>query len=492
MRKRHLVLVIMILFMNISFAEEHRGKTNIDNPLSVFFSSLYNNPATKRYLYRSSFWDINTAFRLDKGSTIVQNGDKTSTFLINTHSYLKRDDKLFYGDLQFKKGKRKNVLWCESSDYELLDPYVLADSDGDIMNLEEYFFLGGLSKQVGSLNYGLEASYRARYEYRLVDPRPRNIVSQFNIKLGGAIDLFEYNILGVDICYGKYSQQNEIKLFKNDAKQKIYHMKGFGYYDMMFSKVYGELKVYHDIQSWSGSVQYFSKGREGVFAQVSFKKSVLEQDLDKFNDINIFQLKTNILKTEVGYSLDNYLFTKIYARLNTRSGFENIYENISFNNYRFTTVYNNYKSFVCELGNSYLFLFDDKKQNIGIDISYLRDKREYISSHSLQDISSVNSIVTYGIRKSSFSTDLFIGYSKNLSSKINLNDNMMAPMVKDEMLLPNYDYLSSDKILAGFNANYKCKLSIDKTLFFRGDYKMEYRCSDSLYSNVMIAAGILF
>jgi len=492
MRKRLLVIVILIMCFNIGFADDYRGKVNINDPISVFFSSLYNNPATRKYLYRKSFWEVNTSFKFDKGNTIVQNGDKSSAFLINTHSYLRKADKLFYGDLQFKKGKRDNVLWSESSDYELLGPYVLADLDGGDMNFEEYFFLGGISKQVGGISYGLEASYRARYEYRLVDPRPRNIVSQFRIKLGSAIDLFESSILGMDICYEKYSQQNSIKLFKRDAKQKIFHMKGFGYYDIMFSKVYGELMVYHDIQSWSGSMQYFSKDREGLFTQLSFKKSTLEQDLDKFNDINIFQLKTNRLKADIGYSFGKSLLTKIHARLNTRSGFENIYENISFNNYRRTTVYNNYRSFVCELGNSYLFLFYDKKQNIGIDISYLRDKREYISSRSLMDISSLNSMISYGFSKVTFSTDFYVGYSKNLSSRINLNDMMMAPMVKEEMLIPNYEYLTSDKFLIGGSVNYKYMFSVDKALFIRGDYKMEYRRTNSLYSNVVITTGILF
>ena len=108
------------------------------------------------------------------------------------------------------------------------------------------------------------------------------------------------------------------------------------------------------------------------------------------------------------------------------------------------------------------------------------------------DISSLNSMISYGFSKVTFSTDFYVGYSKNLSSRINLNDMMMAPMVKEEMLIPNYEYLTSDKFLIGGSVNYKYMFSVDKALFIRGDYKMEYRRTNSLYSNVVITTGILF
>jgi len=219
---------------------------------------------------------------------------------------------------------------------------------------------------------------------------------------------------------------------------------------------------------------------------------MLEQDLNAFNDINTLQLEIYDVGVDVGYSLSSNFLTKLYGKLYCRNGYENIYENLSFNKYRLTTVYNNYKSKHFELTNSYLFLFNKKEQNIQFEVSYNKIKQEYRSTHMFQKISSLDVTISYGINKNNFSTNIYMGYSKNLESDIRLADDVLTPKVKEEALLPNYLYLSSDKIHAGLNASYQYRISSDKSLFFRGDCKLEHIKNRELSKNLVFTTGLTF
>jgi len=492
MRKFLFVIAIMILFTSFASADGYTEKLKVKGSLTQFSSFIFKNPATKKYLYKESFWEINSKYKFDNKSVIVQDGDKSSAYLFNTHSYLKKSDKLYYGDLRYRTGKKYNVKWCESSDYKRLSPYVIADSIGGDMNFEEYYFHGGFSKDNGSINYGFEAFYRAKYEYRLVNPRPKNIVSEYGLVMGLSFDLLDKHVLGFDLRYSNYKQDNEIKMFKNGEMQRFFIMKGLGYYNLSFSKSYRKLQVFHDIESLSASMQFFSKERDGLFANLSYKQSTLDQYLGDFNDLNMSQLRTYYIGADIGYSFNTNLYSKIYSSIENHSGYENVHEHLNSINYRLVTVYNNYKSMETVLGNSYLFFFDNKEQNMTIDFSYKKSKQEYRSTKSFQDISNIKAMISYGVCKKSFFTEVFLGYSKNISSELILADKMFVPNIKDEMILPNYKYLSSNKLLAGLTVNYNYRISIDKSLFFKGDYKMEYVENNDLYTNIELTAGIRF
>lgn len=96
------------------------------------------------------------------------------------------DASRIWGNAYYHNGERKNVQWNESADYELIYPYVMADTIGGDIKSETYFFEGGYAASHGRWTFGGEFSYRALLEYRDVDPRPRNSIADLQGKAGAS------------------------------------------------------------------------------------------------------------------------------------------------------------------------------------------------------------------------------------------------------------------------------------------------------------------
>jgi len=472
-------------------AQQHTRFISERSPSSVFFSSAYNNPATKQYFLDASYWKISSGVANNALKSKVQNGDEISKFIFNTESFLLKEKTLFYGNILYENGKKRNVKWSESSDYELLYPCVMADSLGGDFAFEEYYFKGGFSKQMNKLSLGIEAYYRANYQFRDVDPRPRNIVSDYEIKLGASSFIGDKYILGFDLKLGSYTQNNSINMFRQDAKEKFYMMSGFGLYDKMFSKTYGNIQSYYDIKKTGLSFQFLPKDKYGFYAQASYCIANMKQDISGFNDVNIAGSKTNFLYTEIGYKTDSdYQFLFFYKRKDKLAS-QNIYSEMNFNSFKLITKYKKFSSDNISLGTSHLLDFKDGK-SLALDVLYNRDVMKFASYNSLQDISKLESLVKVYIFNAAFNLELNVGYSKNLSSELKVNTEMMAENAYEEMLKPNFYYLSDDKFMTGFVAEYFYKIKDKTSLFTRLNCKVEKYKRYSWESSVRILLGVKF
>lgn len=97
-----------------------------------------------------------------------------------------------WADARYVRGNRRNVCWNSTADYLLLYPCITADSAGGNLSTEEYAFGGGYVHRVGRFDLAIRGDYRAGQEYRQVDPRPHNVVSDFTIKLGVGMQFPQY------------------------------------------------------------------------------------------------------------------------------------------------------------------------------------------------------------------------------------------------------------------------------------------------------------
>ena len=114
-------------------------------------------------------------------------------------SWIKLSDRTrLWGNARYTTGKETGVVWNETADFELLYPYVMADSFGGDLSLQEYAFTGGYSGRAGKFTWGIEGSYRAALEYRNRDPRPKNIVSDLDFAGGGSVRLGKY-VVGISV-----------------------------------------------------------------------------------------------------------------------------------------------------------------------------------------------------------------------------------------------------------------------------------------------------
>lgn len=134
------------------------------------------------------------------------------------------------GGATYRRGVRRNVRWNSSSDYRVVYPYVMADSLGGDMQTETYSFYGKYARRTGSgFVFGLEGNYRALHEYRTVDPRPRNITSDFGVNLTGGMPLGERYVADLSASYRRYHQQQSVEYINNlGAKAPQLHLTGLG------------------------------------------------------------------------------------------------------------------------------------------------------------------------------------------------------------------------------------------------------------------------
>ena len=132
-----------------------------------------------------------------------------------------------WGEASYINGRRYNVRWCETSDFELVYPYVMADDRGGDLHYEQYMLHGGYSRRWHHLLYGFTLGYRALSEYRQRDPRPNNTVAD----LAGSLSFgysWERYAAALSFEAGKYKQTNELVYFNDLGAQKEYHLTGIG------------------------------------------------------------------------------------------------------------------------------------------------------------------------------------------------------------------------------------------------------------------------
>ena len=77
----------------------------------------------------------------EKNAVMTQNGDGLSLgeFRATSLKMLDRGDAV-EGGVSYQRGVKKNVLWNTTSDFELLYPYVMADTVGGNLQTEQYSF----------------------------------------------------------------------------------------------------------------------------------------------------------------------------------------------------------------------------------------------------------------------------------------------------------------------------------------------------------------
>lgn len=137
-----------------------------------------------------------------------------------------------WGKAQYLSNKIQGQYKNLTSDYERLYPYVTGDTlpTRDISG-ETYYLSGGYAQDQGKYTWGINASSRNLQEYRQVDPRPRNRVSDINLVAGLAWKLPQQYTLGLSGEYNIYKQAQTIS-FLADERRKInsalYHYSGLG------------------------------------------------------------------------------------------------------------------------------------------------------------------------------------------------------------------------------------------------------------------------
>ena len=189
------------------------------------------NTASRLFARRHSLTEVEARFnwRQESSAVLEPLGDAAMTGEFNVRSHVVLNDRsAAVAGADYYNGVKRNVRWNSVSDYELLAPYVMADSLGGDLRTSQYSFYGGYAMRRRRFNWGAGAGYRALHEYRQTDPRPRSVVSDFRLDLSAGC-LFDRYRLNADVSLRLYRQFQEVS-FMNErgANTSELHFTGLG------------------------------------------------------------------------------------------------------------------------------------------------------------------------------------------------------------------------------------------------------------------------
>ncbi len=225
------------------------------------------------------------------------------------------------GRVNYTRALKRNVLFNETADYELLEPYVLIDTiSGDVQH-EQYLFSGAYTNKRDHLVWTLAGSYKATHEYRTADPRPWDISS--DLYASGSLGWTFGN--GYILAYGgyrKYYQRQDVTFMSTlGANTALFHATGLGtdYYRFRSTGIFA-------------ATRYIGHGaRSGLMAQLgpintglSYEYLEVTRHLSNQNEAPLGTLATSGLHAFANIKASDVLAFSITYSLAGKDGMENI------------------------------------------------------------------------------------------------------------------------------------------------------------------------
>ncbi len=292
---------------------------------SHFIDQIFENPAIKQYEQTYSYSSVGVGwdYRHDDEVVSTQEGRGSDRWIFNADTYMKYKNSTLWGNAYYNNGHIRDMLWNETSDINLVYPYVMADAVGGDMNMERYSFSGGYSMHSGIISWGGFISYTAGLYYRNVDPRPRNITSSLYASLGIGMELLEKYVGAVSVTANKYKQTNDIEFKSEMGVSTIYHMTGLGndYYRFMGVGY----SPYYNGRSYGASLDAYPLSGYGLSATVRFNRFTFDNILSDMNNLPMAHVGENKLSAQVGFRLQSGLSLKYDILYVHRDGTENIF-----------------------------------------------------------------------------------------------------------------------------------------------------------------------
>lgn len=203
-------------------------------PLATLDASAYeSSPAAMLYRYPVSYSTLRLQgdLRSESRPILQPEGDGALVGTFRADSYLRLDERsVVTAGAFYERGCTDNVRWNSTADYRLLRPFVLADSVGGDLSTEEYAFRGAYVRRDGRINYGIGIDYRARHEFRQVDPRPHNIVNDLTGTIGAGFST-DRSLIALTARGRIYKQSQEVGFFDERGANTVeFLMTGLGNY----------------------------------------------------------------------------------------------------------------------------------------------------------------------------------------------------------------------------------------------------------------------
>lgn len=467
-----------------------------------FITVPYLNSALQYYSPFHSFSSVQASWENEYQSRplIGEKGQGWNGFNVSADSYLRLSPKSsIWGKALYSNGIRRNVQWNESSDYDLLYPYIAADTIGGDMKTETYFFRGGYAALCGRWTFGGEFSYRALQEFRDIDPRPDNKVADIYGKAGISYRLNIPYSLAVSIEGHKYKQSGNIQYYNEKGVSKTYHLIGLGSSYTRFDGTRTSVK--YEGYAYGAGINLLPVDKDGGWGYaLNYLHSYYEKMLPNVDQISLNYLNIDDIRSELSWSITSphyYAAIKADAVYSIRNGSENIYGDAVNNIYPLISSTTPFRgdSICFSLSGCYERVETEKwRWGILPSIGYFSINQEYSLPvkkmyYSLMDFSlSLTSTLKWN--KDILYIALDGIYSKQMDALLNVTGKSACPYAYT-ILQQDFDMQSSDK--GGYGIHIIWTKSFNKILAHLGtDLEQTIYGGHKRRNHIRVNIGISF
>jgi hypothetical protein len=410
---------------------------------------------------------------------LQQKGKGKNLWGAEVYSLQKLDEQTsVWGNASYTQGKNKQVVWNENSDYDLIYPYVAADSVGGNMKFENYSFSGGYSRKINTYTLGITGSYQATLSYRDVDPRPKNTTAHFSLAMGANKLMFQKFKIGAYVNAEKYTQKHYLSFVSNQGYPLIYNMNGLGNYNELLS---GKLRqAYYEGWSYRGGLQVFEANSRNWYLNMSLKKFNLDKLLTEYADLNASKIDEQQFSFSAGKFFDSgKTVWGIFAEGNSteRKGTENLFLNENSRNYIQIGSVEKYNQKINSIIFKGLIQMGDEKAKSSLlpFFGWVQEKEKYSSPLSRIELSKLMYGADYQWMKI-FDHQQILSVTAGLSgTNVYQKDaifNNSGKQSINAMLQENYIFQSSDFWQAKLDIHFHFNFPVVKNAFVGG--KMMY------------------
>lgn len=301
---------------------EHRSM------LTELRGQVFSNPAMQSLHYRTSLNTVAATFSHRSSSAPVRHeyGDRSNSGSGLIEAYLHNGKATLWGNAAYSNGKTHGIKYCETSGFDIVAPYVMADTVGGSSRQEYYHFAGGFSWPLGRFNVAAEGEYSALMEYRTRDPRPKNLTGDLRAKAGVSYYVDDTNIIGIALTARKYKQTNEVEFYNEVSVPTVWHLTGLGTDYYRFRGDYTE--TYYKGWAWGGMMSYSQRGGEGLFAHAGYERMAIDKIISSLNQLPMSTTTSHNVNATLGFSRDNEgsgWGIAAFGNMMRRNGTENIF-----------------------------------------------------------------------------------------------------------------------------------------------------------------------